>query len=121
VGITDTDGQTLLTLDEAKDFLQVSRATIYRLVSKGILEKRKFPKDRQTYVPLQSLESYRESLGMTTEEMAIRIVRLEKELNFLKHQAPRVTSAVKPTKSGSGASIDSVMRTLRKHHPDQFS
>jgi excisionase family DNA binding protein len=118
VGITDTDGQVLLTLEEAVEFLQLSRATIYRLIHRGALERRKLPKDRQTYVPLSSLETFKAAQGLSLEELSVRLVLVERKLEFLLHQGQQTrSSAAKPVRSPSAVNLDSVMRTINKHHP----
>jgi len=123
VGITDDDGNVLLSIDEVRDFLEVSRATVYRLIHRGAIEKRKRPRDRMTYVPLSSLESYKAAQGMSLEEMAVRIVQLERQVNFLMFRGQAQVANDLPKQSapkavnGGRVSLEGVERVLRKHHP----
>lgn len=121
MGMTDAEGAALFTVEEACEYLDVSRATVYRLMDRGVLTKKKFPHVRLPYISLEELEQYKASRGLTLEEMAIRLVTLERQVNFLMHQSSTPKNTHKPKATKETVNHDGVMRALKKNHPEIFS
>jgi excisionase family DNA binding protein len=109
----------LLTVEEACEFLRVSKATVYRLIHKGLLSKRKLPRDRQSYIPLNSLENYRQAQSYSLEELALKVLTLERTVARLEHQSNRQAAPSKATKTET--SLKGLEQALRKHHPEAFN
>ena len=115
--MTDTQEQILLTIEEAGEYLQVSKATLYRLIRKGLIERRKIKGNRHCYLTLESLDNHRIAQSFTLEELANRLVSIERKVNFLMNKATVTQPEVAKTQKDAGAALE----MLRKHHPEHYS
>jgi excisionase family DNA binding protein len=115
--MTDERGKVLLSLEETCEYLQVSKATVYRLIRKGLLERRKIQGDRHCYLTLESLDNHRIAQSFTLEELANRVVSIERKVNFLMGKASVEKSGVSEVQQDLNAAVD----MLRKHHPEHYN
>lgn len=115
--MTDEQGKVLLTLEDACEYLQVSKATIYRLIRKGLAKREKVKGDRHCYLTLESLENHRIAQSFTLEELANRLVSIERKVNFLMGKASVERGGVVDVQQELGAALD----MLKKHHPEHYS
>ena len=116
MGTRDTLDHVLLTIEEAAKFLNVSRATVYRLVKKGGLEKVKEPGKRTWLVTMSSLDAYELATNLTLPEIAARLLSLERKVDFLLTRG-------KSNKSDApdlGVNFADLNREMRKRHPELF-
>ena len=112
MGTRDKD-QITFTVVEAAKFLNTSRATVYRLLQKGILKRVKEPGVRAWKVPLESLETYDIASKLTLEELATKLVSLERKVDFL------LTQNVGPKNAPKTVAVDyaKLHAAIRKRHP----
>lgn len=111
MGTRDNNGQVLLTIEEAAQFLNVSKATVYRLVRKGVVEKVKLEGHRAWRVSIESLETYDTANSLTLPELATRLVRVERKLDLVLSRG----QAVAPTDT---ADFQQISQELRRRHPE---
>lgn len=102
-----------LTIEEAAQFLNISRATVYRLVKKGLLEKVKEPGHRAWKVTMSSLDAYDIASNMTLPEIAARLARLERKVEFLLTRSNSVTEM-----ASVALDYGEMSQELRKRHPE---
>lgn len=110
-----TTEPVLLTIEEAAKFLNISRATVYRLVSRGVLEKRKVPKQRGWLIPLKSLEDYHASANVSLSELAMRLLALERKLDQLIQKGNPQEKRARSTRE-----VFELQSELKKRHPELF-
>jgi len=115
--MTDEQGKVLLTLEEACEYLQVSKATIYRLIRKGLAKREKIKGDRHCYLTLESLDNHRIAQSFTLEELANRVVAIERKVNFLMGKATVEQSGVTEVQQDLNAALS----MLKKHHPEHYN
>lgn len=119
MGTRDNFGRTLLDIDEACKFLQTSRATLYRLLRKGVLPRVKPENDRSVYIPLEDLEAYQAGTNANVSDLAGRVLALEKKVELLLAR----DNSKEPKPTGSKAetvSYTDLQNELRKRHPGLF-
>lgn len=102
----------LLTVEESTKYLNISRATVYRLVKRGVLEKVKLPGQRAWKIPVSSLDAYDTAQNLTLSEIASRLVRLERKVELL---LTRGNSGVTKQTAQEFAEVSS---ELRRRHPE---
>jgi excisionase family DNA binding protein len=118
VGTTDDD-QPLFTIQEACEYLQVSQPTVYRLIKRGVLTKVKLSRIRGARITLSSLDEYKAGQKLSVDELAVRVLDLERKVEVLMQQLAsqgRPPSTKRPTMDLLGA-----RRTLQRLHPEVFS
>ena len=119
MGTRHEDDQILLTVEESAKFLNVSRATVYRLVKKGVLEKVKVDGKRPWKVPMDNLDAYDVAANLTLPEIAARLVRLERKVDFLLTRGGSKSAAGEV--ETTAVDFSEMQRQLRKRHPGIFS
>jgi len=111
VGITDSDGEILLTIQETAEHLKVTTRTVYRLLSKRLLTKRWLPKSRLAFVTLSSLARYRDLSNLTIQELTLRVISLEEKVDLILRSLEGKIDVVR---------LDTTMEALRRNHPDLY-
>jgi len=119
MGIQDEQNRTLLTIEDAAKFLKTSKATIYRSLKKGILQKVKVEGARAWLIPLESLEAAQLANSCTLPELAARILKVERKLDFL---LTRGNSTPQPAKMNevltTVSDYASLQREMQKRFPN---
>lgn len=111
MGITDSDGEILLTIQETAEHLKVTTRTVYRLLSKRLLTKRWLPKSRLAFVTLSSLARYRDLSNLTIQELTLRVISLEEKVDLILRSLEGKIDVVR---------LDTTMEALRRNHPDLY-
>lgn len=119
MGIQDEQDRTLLTAENAAKFLKTSKATIYRLLKKGLLQKVKVEGARGWLIPLDNLEAVQLADNCTLQELAARILKVERKLDFL---LTRGNSTPQPAKMNevltTVSDYASLQREMNKRFPN---
>jgi excisionase family DNA binding protein len=117
VGTRDNGSRLLLTVEESAEFLNVSKATVYRLLKKGVLEKTKVEGKRIWRVTIESLDAYETATNFTLAELAARLLRIERKVeHLLARGGQRDASTVKTV----AVDFTDMQREMRKRHPELF-
>lgn len=110
----------LLSVAESAEFLGVSKATVYRLLHMGTLERWSTgPNKKHWKIPRRSLEIYKLTHKTSLEDVARRVVQLEDKLNEL--LAQRQTVDDEPEESITESTNVEMQRQMRKRHPELFN
>lgn len=96
----------LVDLSEAGKIIGVSRATLYRMIDRGLISTRKVPGDQKTYVTLRAAHSAAKARSLRGADLAIRIVRLESQVDYLLSKTP------------SDEAREGALEELMRHHPE---
>lgn len=117
MGTRDAQDRILLTVDDAAKFLNQSRATVYRLIKKGLLEKVKLEGKRSWLIPMDSLETMQTANTFTLPELAARLLRVEKKLDFLLTQGNSVQPAQANAVQTTVTDYAELQRQMKKRFP----
>lgn len=118
MGTRDKGSRLLLTVEEASEFLTVSRATVYRLIQRGVLEKAKEQGKRAWLVTMDSLEAYETATNFTLAELAARLIRMERKVE---HLLTRGNSEPATIVKALSVDFTDMQSEMRKRHPELYS
>ena len=111
MGITDKDGEVLLTIQETADHLKVTTRTVYRLTSKGLVTKRWKSGDRRAFVTLSSLARYQDLSGLSIQELTLRVIALEEKVDLVMRSLKNQIDMVQ---------LDGTLDALKRNHPELY-
>ena len=110
MGITDPDGERLLTVEETATHLGVTSRTVHRLAKKRLIAKKWLKSSR--FVTLSSIRRYQELNDLTVHQLTVRLLDLEQKVAWLM------------TQIGDPANLarrETTLETLKKNHPELYS